>query len=95
VTVCNKLRISDLYLQLVSLIATTAFTSISPQHAYADANCDKAGSAVNDGGQNFRGNIKQCGPLDIPKEPIRNCKSPQQSKDNDGDGDIGCKSRGN
>jgi hypothetical protein len=79
------------------MIATTVFTSINPQHAYSDANCDKADSTLNPQG-NERGNTKDCGFSGGfgpgPKEPIRECDSPNHFKDNNGDGNSGCRERG-
>src|SRR5829696_8397019 len=64
--------------------------------AYADANCDKAGSELNVRG-NYRGNLKQC--IDTPffetdGEQPRSCYGPNAFKDNDEDFFVYCKTRG-
>lgn len=77
------------------MAASPTVGSLDIPSAYADANCDKAGGEINNGG-NPTGNKKQCSQPDAegPKEPIRNCDSPNRFKDNDGDGNKFCQLRG-
>ena len=81
----------------LSLIVATLIGPSSVHIVYADANCDKAGNTDNPSG-NFKGNSKQCSintHNQGPKEPIRNCDSPNAPKNNDGDASASCKFRGN
>ena len=87
----------------VGLIIVALATSIGAigllniPSVYATANCDEAGEELNEAG-NLRGNVKKCGfggELEGPKEPVRNCDSPNNFKNNDGDGIAGCRGRGN
>jgi hypothetical protein len=82
----------------LSLIVATLIGPSSMHIVYADANCAKAGSpeATNPAGNN-KGNDKQCAFPEAlgPKEPVRDCDSPNKFKDNDADGDIVCRLRGN
>jgi hypothetical protein len=64
--------------------------------AYADANCDKAGSEKNVH-DNYRGNPKQCilSPfIETDGEQPRSCYGPNAVKDNDEDTLAYCKTRG-
>jgi hypothetical protein len=80
----------------VAVITTAIGTSVMLiPSAYADANCDKAGSDANNQGHR-RGNAKQClaSGLNVEGEQPRSCSSPNNSKDNDGDGLSFCIGRG-
>lgn len=88
--------IGILFTITISLIGATIIVSISLSPVSADANCEKAGPGPNKAG-NIDGNIKQCvgGDLGGPKEPLRSDESPSCTKDNNGDGTLFCKNRGN
>ena len=81
----------------LSFIVATLIGPLNVHLVYADANCDKADNTNNPTG-NFKGNSKQCSintDNQGPKEPIRNCDSPNNVKNNDGDANVSCKFRGN
>lgn len=81
----------------ISLVVATLIGPLNVHLVYADANCDKADNTNNPTG-NFKGNSKQCSintDNQGPKEPIRNCDSPNIAKNNDGDANVSCKFRGN
>lgn len=80
----------------LSLIVATLTGHFSVHTVYADANCEKAHIDSNPAG-NEKGNVKQCdfsSDSQGPKEPVRNCNSPNHFKDNDADGLSGCANKG-
>lgn len=85
------------FMTAIGMLITLGVTigSLNMPSAYADANCDNSPFSQNPSG-NWKGNVKQCAfiPGDLPEEPIRKCDSPNDSKDNDGDGLSFCKIRG-
>jgi len=89
--------IGAVYAITLSLIAVTFIGPLNVHLVYADANCAKADNTDNPVG-NFKGNSKQCSintENQGPKEPVRNCDSPNAPKNNDGDSNTSCKFRGN
>ena len=85
---------SGVFLATASM-ETKSSVTLTPS-AYAEANCDKAGSKLNVQG-NYRGNLKQC--IDTPffetdGEQPRSCYGPNAFKDNDEDFFVYCKTRG-
>ena len=83
---------------LMAVLNSSALPISKTQQAFAAANCDKANLEKNDQGKT-RGNSKQCGDFGSttggPKEPNRDCDSPNAFKDNDDDGIATCVFRGN
>ncbi len=68
---------------LIFALNTSDLSISKTQQAFTAANCDKADLEINGHG-NMRGNAKQCGFLtEGPKEPVRDCDSPNALKDND------------
>ena len=89
--------ISVIFLGIAMALAATSYTGVRIESVSAEANCESATPNLNSAG-NWRGNVKQCigeSEAEGPKEPIRSCDSPNKFKDNDGDGNEGCKVRGN
>ena len=82
---------------LITALNTPSLPISSTPQAFAAANCEKANEDFNDQG-NVRGNPKQCNPFGSdtqgPKVPVRDCNSPNNFKDNDGDGQATCTLRG-